>query len=174
MKKKLSAVLSALLAVLCLVLFGFPAEETPEVQAPAQSQVQMVQQEQPQEEAPQQEAAELAAPDEHGSYTSKEDVALYIHLYGRLPSNYITKKQAEALGWSGGSVERYAPGKCIGGDRFYNNEGLLPRGHTYYECDIGTLGKSSRGAQRIVFTYDGLVYYTSNHYKSFTLLYGEP
>ena len=112
--------------------------------------------------------------DPNGTYDSKKDVALYIHLYGRLPSNYITKKQAEALGWSGGSVERYAPGKCIGGDRFYNNEGLLPRGHTYYECDIGTLGKSSRGAQRIVFTYDGLVYYTSNHYKSFTLLYGEP
>lgn len=112
--------------------------------------------------------------DPNGTYDSKKDVALYIHLYGRLPSNYITKKQAERLGWDGGSVERYAPGKCIGGDRFYNNEGLLPKGHTYYECDIGTLGKSSRGAQRIVYSSDGLIYYTSNHYKSFTLLYGSP
>ncbi len=109
--------------------------------------------------------------DPNGSYDSKSKVALYIVTYGRLPGNYITKKQAERLGWDGGSVERYAPGKCIGGDRFYNNEGLLPSGYTYYECDIGTLGKSSRGSQRLVFTYTGIVYYTSNHYKSFTRIY---
>lgn len=112
--------------------------------------------------------------DPNGSYDSKNDVALFIVTYGRLPNNYITKKQAERLGWSGGSLERYAPGKCIGGDRFYNREGLLPAGHTYYECDIGTLGANSRGAQRIVYSTDGLVYYTYNHYKSFTLLYGNP
>lgn len=114
--------------------------------------------------------------DPNGSYTSKEDVALYIHLYGRLPSNFITKSQAKSLGWKSGSLERYAPGKCIGGDTFQNREGLLPKksGRTYKECDIDTLGKSSRGAKRIVFSNDGLVYYTSDHYKSFTLLYGEP
>ena len=56
-----------------------------------------------------------AAIDEDGSYTSKEDVALYIHTYGHLPGNFITKKEAQALGWSGGSLEPYAPGKCIGG-----------------------------------------------------------
>lgn len=112
--------------------------------------------------------------DPNGTYDSKKDVALYIHLYGRLPSNYITKKQAKALGWSGNGNDPIPGGKCIGGDRFYNNEGLLPKGHTYYECDIGTLGKSSRGAQRIVYSSDGLIYYTSNHYKSFTLLYGSP
>ena len=114
--------------------------------------------------------------DPNGSYTSKEDVALYIHLYGRLPSNFITKSQARNLGWKSGSLERYAPGKCIGGDTFQNREGLLPKksGRTYKECDIDTLGKSSRGSKRIVFSNDGLVYYTSDHYKSFTLLYGEP
>lgn len=113
--------------------------------------------------------------DPNGSYDSKEDVALYIHLYGKLPPNYITKSQAKKLGWSGGSLERYAPGKCIGGDRFGNREGLLPKasGRVYYECDIGTLGASSRGARRIVFSNDGLIYYTSDHYESFTLLYGE-
>ena len=113
--------------------------------------------------------------DPDGSYTTKEDVALYIHLYGKLPSNFITKNQARNLGWSGGSLERYAPGKCIGGDRFGNREGLLPKasGRTYTECDIDTLGKSSRGAKRIVFSNDGLVYYTDDHYESFTLLYGE-
>lgn len=115
-------------------------------------------------------------PDPHGTYTYKDDVALYIHIYGRLPDNFITKSQARSLGWSGGSLEPYAPGKCIGGDRFYNREGLLPAasGRIYTECDIGTLGKSSRGAKRIVFSNDGLIYYTSDHYASFTLLYGEP
>ena len=113
--------------------------------------------------------------DEHGSYDSKEDVALYIHLYGRLPDNYITKKEAEALGWSGGSVEKYAPGKCIGGSRFGNYEGLLPNaaGRSWTECDIDTLGQKSRGAKRIVFSNDGLIYYTPDHYESFELLYGE-
>ncbi|MBQ7858670.1 MAG: ribonuclease [Faecalibacterium sp.] len=113
--------------------------------------------------------------DENGSYDSKEEVALYIHLYGRLPGNYITKKQAEALGWQGGSVERYAPGKCIGGSSFGNREGLLPtkKGRSWTECDIDTLGKSSRGAKRIVFSNDGLIYYTPDHYESFELLYGE-
>ena len=114
--------------------------------------------------------------DPNGSYTSKEDVALYIHLYGKLPPNFITKNQAKSLGWKSGSLERFAPGKCIGGDTFQNREGLLPKksGRTYKECDIDTLGKSSRGAKRIVFSNDGLVYYTDDHYKSFTLLYGEP
>lgn len=113
--------------------------------------------------------------DEGGSYTTKEDVALYIHTYGHLPSNFISKKQAQALGWSGGSLEPYAPGKCIGGSRFGNYEGLLPEadGRVYTECDIDTLGASKRGAKRIVFSNDGLIYYTGDHYKSFELLYGE-
>ncbi len=110
---------------------------------------------------------------EDGSYTTKEDVALYIHTYGKLPQNFITKKQARELGWGGGSLEPYAPGMCIGGDRFGNYEGLLPEGHSYTECDVNTLGASSRGAERIVFSSDGLIYYTGDHYASFTLLYGE-
>ena len=120
-------------------------------------------------------SAESSVIDENGSYTSKDDVALYIHVYGHLPSNFITKKEAEKLGWSGGSLESYAPGKCIGGDRFGNYEGLLPKktGRSYTECDIDTLGKKSRGAKRIVFSNDGLIYYTDDHYASFELLYGE-
>ncbi len=113
--------------------------------------------------------------DMDGSYTTKEDVALYIHLYGKLPGNFITKNEARDLGWDGGGLEDYAPGKCIGGDRFGNYEGLLPDadGRTWTECDIDTLGASSRGAKRIVFSNDGLIYYTDDHYESFTLLYGE-
>jgi guanyl-specific ribonuclease Sa len=112
---------------------------------------------------------------EDGAYTSKEDVALYIHLYGHLPPNFITKKEAKALGWNGGYLEPYAPGKCIGGNRFGNNEGLLPEaeGRIYTECDIDTLGAKKRGAKRIVFSNDGLVFYTEDHYRSFELLYGE-
>lgn len=112
---------------------------------------------------------------EDGSYTSKEDVALYIHLYGHLPPNFITKKEAEKLGWKGGSLEPYAPGMCIGGSRFGNYEGLLPQtdGRSYTECDIDTLGADKRGAKRIVFSNDGLIYYTEDHYASFELLYGE-
>ena len=112
--------------------------------------------------------------DEDGWYYSKEDVALYLHTYGKLPGNFLTKSQARALGWSGGSVERYKQGAAIGGDSFGNREGLLPKasGRRYFECDIDTLGKSSRGAKRIVYSNDGLIYYTDDHYASFTLLYG--
>ena len=112
---------------------------------------------------------------EDGTYTSKDDVALYIHTYGHLPDNFITKKEAEKLGWQGGSLEPYAPGKSIGGSRFGNYEGLLPEkdGRTYTECDIDTLGASKRGAKRIVFSNDGLIYYTGDHYETFELLYGE-
>ena len=110
--------------------------------------------------------------DKDGTYTTKEDVALYIYTYGELPSNFITKKEAKALGWSSGSLEPYAPGKCIGGDYFGNYEGVLPEGK-YHECDIDTLGAKSRGAKRIVFSDDGRIYYTEDHYETFTLLYGE-
>lgn len=111
--------------------------------------------------------------DRDGTYTSKADVALYLYLYGELPKNFITKGEAEKLGWEGGSVEKYAPGKGIGGDKFGNREGLLPKksGRQYYECDIDTLGKNSRGAKRIVFSNDGLIYYTDDHYETFELLY---
>ena len=97
--------------------------------------------------------------DEYGTYTSKEDVALYIYTYRKLPPNFITKNEARDLGWQGGGLEDYAPGKCIGGDYFGNFEGLLPEkdGREYTECDIDTLGKSSRGAKRIVFSNDGLI-----------------
>lgn len=107
---------------------------------------------------------------EDGNYTTKEDVALYIHTYGKLPPNFITKKAAQKLGWEGGSLEPYAPGKCIGGNYFGNYEGILPEGN-YKECDIDTLGKKSRGAKRIIYSDDGRIYYTEDHYKSFTQLY---
>lgn len=113
-----------------------------------------------------------AAIDKNGTYTSKDDVALYIHTYGRLPKNFMTKKEAKKLGWEGGSLEKYAKGMCIGGDHFGIYEGILPDGN-YHECDIDTLGKKSRGAKRIIYSDDGRIYYTDDHYESFELLYGE-
>lgn len=113
--------------------------------------------------------------DEDGEYNSKDDVALYIHTYGHLPKNYVTKKDAREKGWEGGSLEDYFPGCSIGGDSFGNREGVLPskKGRKYTECDIDTKGKKSRGAKRIVFSNDGLIYYTEDHYETFELLYGE-
>ena len=107
--------------------------------------------------------------EENGSYDQKNQVAEYLSIYKRLPKNYITKKEARKLGWEGGSVERVAPGKAIGGDRFMNYEKNLPvkKNRKYYECDIDTLGKKSRGPKRIVYSNDGLIYYTINHFQSF-------
>ena len=108
---------------------------------------------------------------EDGSYTTKEDVALYLWEYGELPENFITKKEAQKLGWSGGSLEPYAPGCCIGGDYFGNYEGLLPENTEYIECDIDTMGAKKRGAKRMIFSEEGYIYYTDDHYESFTQLW---
>lgn len=108
--------------------------------------------------------------DEGGSYSSKEEVARYLHTYGRLPDNYITKEEARKLGWDSreGNLWEVAPGKSIGGSRFGNYEGMLPQeaGREYFECDIEYSG-GRRGAKRIVYSNDGLVYYTEDHYRTF-------
>ena len=102
-------------------------------------------------------------------YYDLEHVVLYLDRYGVLPDNYITKDEARALGWEGSSVENYLDGTAIGGDRFVNREGLLPKaaGRSYTECDIDTDGQSSRGAKRLVFSNDGLYFYTEDHYETF-------
>lgn len=124
--------------------------------------------------APTTAAPTTAAIDENGTYTSKEDVALYIHTYNKLPSNYITKQEAEDLGWisSKGNLKKVAPGKSIGGDRFGNYEGKLPkaRGRSYTECDIDFDG-GYRNSKRIIFSNDGLIFYTEDHYETFEQLY---
>ena len=177
--KKILSTLLAIVVVVLASLFGFTGTE----EAPALPQQIEILPEAAAPEAdtvPETEAQPQAPPETvlsivvGESYTTKEDVALYIHTYGCLPDNFITKNEARKLGWEGGSLEPYAPGKCIGGDRFGNYEGLLPEDRDYTECDIDTLGAKSRGAKRIVFSDDGLIYYTEDHYESFELLYGEP
>lgn len=109
--------------------------------------------------------------DRDGEYTSRDDVALYIYTYSCLPRNFITKNEARDLGWQSkeGNLWDVAPGMSIGGDYFGNYEGLLPDGD-WRECDIDYTG-GYRGAQRIIYGKDGNVYYTSDHYESFTQLY---
>ena len=113
--------------------------------------------------------------EEDGVYTSRDEVAAYIYRFHRLPSNYITKSEARALGWEGGSVEEVAPGKSIGGSAYGNYDGSLPDmpGRHYYECDVDTLGADSRGAKRIIYSNDGLIFYTEDHYETFILMYGD-
>ncbi len=117
---------------------------------------------------------EAAQVEEGGSYTSKDEVALYLHIYGRLPDNYITKKEAGALGWDSkkGNLWDVAPGMSIGGSSFGNYEKRLPeeKGRRYYECDIDYDG-SYRNAKRIIYSNDGLIFYTEDHYETFEQLY---
>lgn len=204
MTKRISALLLALVWALTLTACDVPAADVPapsdgtpsipsaavseepshapESEPPAEtertgsqvSETQAPETQTPETQTPESEPPAVA---EDGWYSSKEEVALYIHLYGHLPGNYVTKRQAQDKGWSGGSVERYTgEGTAIGGSRFGNYEGLLPEaeGRSYQECDIDTVGSSSRGAKRIVYSNDGLIYYTGDHYESFELLYGEP
>lgn len=182
--KRVLPVLLVILLILCAVWLGYRlGAASAESPAPQETETIAETQSLPPEASPAEETAAEETPsqpdaaplDEDGVYTTKEDVALYIHTYGHLPSNFITKQEAKKLGWNGGSLEPYAPGKCIGGNQFGNYEGLLPEadGRVYTECDIDTLGAKKRGAKRIVFSNDGLIYYTEDHYQSFELLYGE-
>jgi len=113
--------------------------------------------------------APAAATDKPGD---REAVAAYVREHGKLPDYYNTKAAAQKLGWPGGDLQPYAPGKMIGGDRFGNYEGLLPdkKGRTWQEADIASFGKKSRGPERLVFSNDGLIYYTPDHYESFEII----
>ena len=111
---------------------------------------------------------------ENGEYTSKEEVALYIHLYGHVPSNYITKTKARKAGWvnTEGNLWDILPGKSIGGGGYSNDDGALPDapGREWFECDIDYDG-GYRNSKRIVYSNDGLIFYTGDHYNTFEQLY---
>ena len=115
---------------------------------------------------------EETPPAEAGSYTELEDVAYYLHTYGHLPDNYMTKAEAEDAGWESykGNLWDVAYGTSIGGDRYGNYNGLLPKGERYYEADVNYDG-GYRGGERIVYTDDGDVWYTSDHYETFEKIY---
>jgi hypothetical protein len=105
-----------------------------------------------------------------GNYFEKEDVAIYLHMFSKLPPNYMTKAEAERVGWipREGNLWEVADGAVIGGDRFGNRERLLPeeQGRQYYECDVNYYG-GYRGPERLVYSNDGLIYYSEDHYETF-------
>ncbi len=113
---------------------------------------------------------EEAKLDEDASYTSLEDLVLYLRTYDKLPNNFIKKSEARKLGWDNraGNLWEVAKGKSIGGDRFGNYEGLLPQkeDRQYFECDVNYKG-GYRGSERLVYSNDGLIFYTNDHYESF-------
>lgn len=151
MKKLLTPLLLILLVISVYLWLQSPQQEQPAAQSPQAQSIQTI--------------------DEHGSYTDKESVARYLFTYKRLPGNFITKQKARDEGWVAeqGNLWEVTDQMSIGGDRFMNREGLLPEksGRKWYECDIDYKG-GNRGAKRIVYSNDGLVYYTDDHYDSFT------
>ncbi len=161
--KRLSALVLALILVLGLAACGAALPSDPAVSAPGQS-------------APVSDTPSGPAVERDGWYYDLENVILYLDAYGELPPNFITKDEARDLGWNGGPVEPYLSGGAIGGDRFGNREGILPGapGRSYTECDLYTYGMDERGARRLVFSNDGLYFYTEDHYDSFTEYYVAP
>ncbi|MBR2760896.1 MAG: ribonuclease [Solobacterium sp.] len=104
----------------------------------------------------------------------KACVALYVHTWKHLPSNYMTKKKARKIGWQSGPLWKIKEGMALGGDVHGDYQDALPDGYDWYECDINTIGKKKRGMERLVYSRNGeLVYYTEDHYETFELLYGE-
>jgi guanyl-specific ribonuclease Sa len=149
MNKQLLSIISVVIIVLLGVLFGFNSFDNSSNVTDISNDTQL-------------------NITEDGEYVSVDEVAAYIKQYHKLPSNYITKKEAQALGWRGGPLKSYAPGKSIGGDVFTNRQGILPHSEKkYIECDIDANG-TSRGAKRIVYSTENYkVYYTDDHYNTF-------
>lgn len=100
--------------------------------------------------------------------TDEKNVISYVKSNHKLPDFYITKSQAKKQGWvpSKGNLCDVLPGKAIGGDKFSNREKQLPKGEQYYEADVN-YNCGNRGADRIIFTKNGDVWLTKDHYKSF-------
>ena len=140
-----------------------PADGTGEQELPA---------EEPVETLPEESTDGNVTVRRNGNYNSRDEVALYVHTYGTLPSNYITKRKAEERGWDSrkGNLSDVLPGMSIGGSEFGNYEGQLPPGRNYYECDIDYQG-GYRNTKRIIYSSDGQVYYTEDQYRTFAKLY---
>ena len=102
--------------------------------------------------------------------TNDEIVVKYLKEHGELPEYYITKSEAKSLGWvpSKGNLCEVAPGRAIGGDIWTNRQKSLPTksGRKYFEADLN-YNCGNRNADRVVFSNDGLVFVTFDHYRSF-------
>ena len=121
-------------------------------------------------------ATQKAAPQFKLPVTDAQQIVNYLAIYGELPENFITKEEARWLGWDSryNYVGEVAPGMSIGGDWFGNYDRLLPtkKGRRWYECDVNYRGKG-RGSERLIYSSDGLYYYTRDHYQTFTQMFPE-
>lgn len=100
---------------------------------------------------------------------TKENVVInYVKKNHELPDYYLTKSEARNQGWnaSAGNLCEVLPGKAIGGDKFSNREKQLPKGNQYFEADVN-YNCGNRNGDRIVFTKNGEVWLTHDHYRSF-------
>lgn len=125
------------------------------------------------EPAAQEAAGQIAAP----AFTDPQAIADYIFANRRLPDHFITRREAEALGYDADRnfLSDVAPGLSLGGDRFGNYENLLPKAstRTWKECDANYIS-GPRGTERIIYSNDGLVYYTADHYETYTQMFPSP
>ena len=167
MKKIISAILAVFLSLFLLTACGSSKSQNTAPAKPASSQTQTA------GTQSQNKSTAKVTVEKGASYTDKDHVAAYIHTYKALPPNYITKADAQKLGWKDkGTLDQVAPGKSIGGDRFGNYEKLLPdkQGRVWKECDIDYV-RGNRNAKRICFSNDGLIYYSPSHYNNFEQMY---
>jgi hypothetical protein len=88
----------------------------------------------------------------------------------RLPNYYVSKKQARQFGWMDwkGNLDTVLPNKMIGGDIYKNRKGKLPSetDRVWYEADIN-YEKGYRNRERLLYSNDGLIFVTYDHYHTF-------
>lgn len=167
MNKQQKKIFSAIAAIVTLVLGYFGIDLFGDNAINQSNEPQVTQQSNNSDNAEHNDSADI---DRDGHYTDAQNVKDFIEAFGELPDNYLTKDEAYDLGWEPreGNLHDVAPGMSIGGDHFGNFEGLLPEasGRDYYEADINYNG-GHRGAERLVFSDDGLYFYTDDHYETF-------
>jgi hypothetical protein len=97
------------------------------------------------------------------------DIVANLRATGRLPDRYVTKEAARARGWHGGGLCAVWPGRLIGGDPYRNFSQELPSApaRIWREADLDATCRS-RGPKRLIFSNDGLIYVTTDHYQFFT------
>lgn len=107
-------------------------------------------------------------------YATKDGVNgadYWLYYKHKLPEYYITKEQAEDLGWRAkkGNLAEVAPGKMIAGEPYKNKNGHLPSapGRQWYEADISYIAGFRSDCDRILCSNDGLIFVTCDHYKTF-------
>ena len=113
---------------------------------------------------------------ESGEYTTRDSVAAYLCKFDKLPTNYVTQNEGKSLYESrkGKTFDKWnfnpwtTIGVMIGGDKVGNSEGILPKG-TYHEADVDYSAKN-RGTKRLVYQNDCVIYYTADHYETFSKL----